>query len=388
MMSRTAHLKIALPLFILLFGISLAWVIMATRPQLIAQKNTVVPPLVTFVTVEPKTIKLNVQSQGLVTPRNEIDLIPEVSGKIMHLHPDFVAGGFFEQGDTLVNIDARDYEAGVALAQSQIAEARRMLVMEEAQVVQAKSEWQALGQGDPSDLVMRVPQLAEARAKLKAAEASLLLAQIKQSRCEIKAPFSGRFKSKNVGLGQFVQPGDKLARLYSTDIAEVRLPLTNTQLGYLNLQLGQIKNTGNVGSKGPKVILSADIAGVTQTWHGSIVRTEGAIDESTGVLYVVAEVIQPYQQKAKQMPLLAHLFVKADIEGKEQSGIFPVPQVAVTSLNTVLVVDNQKQIHSKTIEVIRNEPNQVLVKSGLNAGDKLITSGVDVPLEGMSVRFE
>ena len=391
------RLKIGLPILLLLIGIGAALAIMALRPRIVTQAPKTEVPLVSVIQVEPHTIRLNVHSQGVVTPRNEIDLIPEVAGKVVHLHPDFVAGGFFNRNDLLVSIDPRDYDAAIIQAQAQIAEAKRQVAMEEAQADQAHDEWQALGNGAPSALAMRKPQLAEARAKLKAAEADLALARIKRSRCELRAPFSGRLQSKNIGLGQFIQAGDKLARIYSTAVAEIRLPLSSSQLGFLDLPLGAPRlshdgalrqSSGQDGERGPKVSLSAEFAGAMQIWEGHIVRTEGTLDESTGVLYAVAEVQAPYQQKNNRPPLLSGLFVQAEIEGKSMPGVVVLPQLAMNASQEVFLVDASQKLHIRRVDVLRNEPDRILVKGGLNAGDRLVISGIDVPVEGMTVRVD
>jgi len=383
-----SHLKLVLPFGVFLFGISLAWYFMATRPQLTIQTQKIDVPKVTVIQVEQQSIKLNVSSQGVVTSRNEIDLIPEVSGKIIKLHPDFVTGGFFEQGDLLVAIDARDYDVGIVVAQAQIAEAKRFLMMEEAQADQAKTEWQALGEGTPTELARRVPQLAEAQAKLKAAEASLLLARIKRSRCELRAPFAGRLQRKMIGLGEYIKPGDKLARLYSTDVAEVRLPLTNNQLGFLDLSLGTLREQDSAQTHWPIVRLSANLAGNVQSWEGRIVRAEGSLDESTGQLFVVAEVKNPYQQKGSWFPLLSNLFVKAEIEGKVIQDVVALPKNAVNALHEVLLIDPENKLHIRHVDVLHEEPERILIKSGLSVGDQLVISGIDVPVEGMAVSIE
>jgi RND family efflux transporter MFP subunit len=248
----------------------------------------------------------------------------------------------------------------------------------------------------PSALAMREPQLAEARARLKASEANLTLARIKRSRCELHAPFAGRFQSKNIGLGQFIQPGDKLARIYSTDVAEIRLPLSSSQLGFLDLPLGVPRSqTGALRQSseqdwkwGPKVNLSAQFAGKMQTWEGHIVRTEGTLDESTGVLYAVAEVQAPYQQKNNRLPLLSQLFVQAEIEGKTVQDVFVLPQLAINASQEVLLVDAGQKLRIRRVDVLRNEQDRILVNGGLNAGDRLVISGIDVPVEGMAVRID
>lgn len=399
-LGRIAQREIILPAILLLMGISAAWAIMALRPQVVRQALKTETPLVSVIQVEPQTLRLTVHSQGIVTPQHEIDLIPEVAGKVIRLHPGFVAGGFFDRDDLLVTIDPRDYDYAIVQAQAQIAEAKRQLAMEEAQADQARNEWQALGDGAPSALAMREPQLAEARAKLKAAEANLTLARIKRSRCELRAPFTGRFQTKNIGLGQFIQPGDKLARIYSTDVAEIRLPLSTDQLGFLDLPLGESnslsrsqtpilrQNSGQAWERGPKVILTTEFAGKMQTWEGRIVRTEGSLDESTGVLYAVAEVQEPYQEKDNRPPLLSKLFVQAEIEGKAMHGLFVLPQSAMNASQEVLLIDAGHKLHIHRLDVLRNEPDRILVKKGLNTGDRIVTSGVQVPVEGMTVRVD
>lgn len=379
-----SRLKILLPVVLLLAGIASAWAVIATRPQMTLQTPNTEAPLVTVIQVEPQSLRLDVHSQGVVAPRNEIDLIPEVSGKIIQLHPDFVAGGFFVRNDLLAAIDPRDYDYAISQAQAQIAEAKRQLAMEEAQAEQAHNEWQALGEGTASPLAMHEPQLAEARAKLKAAEASLLQAQTKRSRCELRAPFTGRLQTKLVGLGQTIQAGEKLARIYSTDLAEIRLPLPTDQLAYLDLPLGE----GQCGETCSKVTLTADFAGTVQTWEGRIVRSEGKLDDTTGVLYAVAEVLNPYSRKDRNSPLLAGLFVQAQVLGKEQQNLFVLPQVAINASQQALVVDAELRLHIRRLEVLRNEPDRILVKGGLNAGDRIVTSGIHVPVEGMKVRVE
>jgi len=374
------RLKIGSALLLLLLGIGGAGAIIALRPQVVTQTPKADVPDVSVIQVEPQTITLSVHSQGIVTPRNEIDLVPEVAGKVIYLHADFVAGGFFKRDELLVTIDPRDYDVAIAEVQAQIAEAKRLVAMEEAQADQAHNEWQALGDGEPSALAMREPQLAEARAKLKSAEANLALAKVKRSRCELRAPFTGRLQSKTIGLGQFIQSGDKIARIFSTDVAEIRLPLSTAQLNFLDLPLG-------AAYKGPSVSLSAQFAGTLHTWEGRIVRTEGSLDESTGVLYAVAEVQEPYRQKNNRPPLLANLFVQADIAGKAVDNIFALPLLAMNASQEVLLVDNQQKLHIRRVEVLRNEDDRILVKAGLNAGDQLVTSGVDVPVEGMTVKI-
>jgi len=382
-------LKIIIPVLVVLAGISISWAIAVHRPSLKSELPDSGIPMVRVIEATPQTIRLNIRSQGVVVPRTEIDLVPEVAGQIVRLHPSLAAGGFFEVGDILMMIDTRDYDHAIAEARARIAEAERQVAMEEAQAEQARQEWQVLGEGMPSPLTMREPQLAEARAKLKAAQADMVKARLQRSRCEWRSPFAGRVRNMHIGLGQYVQPGEKLARLYATDVAQIRLPLATDQFAYLDLLLDHRNNkASNKTEKGPRVILSGEFAGVTHRWEGHVIRTEGALDEETGLLHAVAEVRNPYKVEPGHPPLIPGLFVKAEIEGREQANVFVLPPGAVNASQEVLLVDADNRLHIRRIDILRREPDRILAKSGLNAGDRLVISRIEIPVEGMKVNAE
>ncbi|SJM90083.1 efflux RND transporter periplasmic adaptor subunit [Crenothrix polyspora] len=376
-------LKIVAPILVLLAGLAATYQLMATRPVLSPEKPVDNIPVVQVMSAEPQSVKLNVQTQGVVKARDSIDLIAEVSGKVVYLHPDFVAGGFFAKGEVLVRLDARDYDLAITQSHAQIAEARRLLATEHAQAEQAKTEWQALGSGQPTRLAMREPQLAEARAKLKSAEASLQQALLQRSRCELHAPFAGRFFSKAVSAGQIIKPGDSLAQLYATERAEVRLPISSDQMAYLDLPTRSVSY-----ERGITVVLSAQLAGTTQSWPARIIRTEGIVDENTGVIYAVAEVKDPYRGKNNSPALWHGQFVQAEITGKVLADIFALPVTAVNSSQQVYIVDSHSKLHSRRLKVLRTESQRVLVRAGLTAGEQIVISDIDMPIENMAVKIE
>jgi len=377
-------MKRLLPALLLLSGVTGAWMLIAHRPLLQTVAPTNEAPLVAVVRVEAQTLRINVRSQGVVTPRNEIDWVAEVAGKVIRVHPNFVAGGFFEAGEELLAIDPRDYDQAITAEHANVAAAQRNLIKEESESEQARLEWRALGEGRPSPLSLHEPQLAEMRAKLKAAEAHLAKARLQRSRCELRAPFAGRVLNRQAGLGQYLQQSDKLARIYSTDAAEVRLPITTEQLAYLDLSLAQRNDRRTTG---PRVVFSAQIGANEQRWEGRIVRSEGNIDAKTGLLHLVAEVREPYSAKFAQ-PLLAGLFVNAEIEGRALDNLFALPPTALNASQEAWLVDNEQRLHIRRLEVVREEPGRALIRNGLNAGDQVVISGVPIPMEGIKVRIQ
>ncbi len=374
-----------LVLVVLLIGMVGAWAIIANRPQLDSQATLPKVPLVVTIQVKPQTVRLNVYSQGIVKPRTQINLVSEVAGKITHLHPELVAGGFFAKGDILATIDPRDYEYGIVEAKAKIAQAKRQLEVEKAHALQAHDEWEALGEGGATPLTLRQPHLAEARAGLFEAEANLSKARLQRSRCDLKAPFAGRVNKKHAGIGQYVQVGENIARLYATDIAEIRLPLSTEQLASIELFLGENKNKM---AKQPKVIISHPFDDLVQQWQGRIVRMESTVDELTGLIYVIAEIRNPYESKGRGIPLLDGLFVQAEIEGRELEDVFVLPQSAVNSTQKALLVGADDRLHIQQLLVLRDKADKVFVKAGLIAGDQVIISGIQVPIEGMRVKVE
>ncbi len=379
------QLKILLPVALLVIGIASAWALLAYKPAMPKQTAASEPPLVNIITATPQSLRLDVPSQGVVKPRTEMDLVPEVAGKITFVHPHWEAGGFFAKDDLLIAIEARDYDYAIAEARARIAEAKRVLLSEQAQAQQARTEWQTLGAGLATPLALREPQVAEARAKLQAAEADLSKAQLKRSRCELRAPFDGRIREKTSSLAQFVQPGEKLARLYATDVAEIRLPINSKHLAFVDVPLGDPETDAH---RQTLVDLTAEIAGRKVMWQGRIVRTEGVVDASNGQIYAVAEVAKPYSQTKGQAPLLAGLFVQASIHGKTQQDVFVLPPTAVDAEQQVWLVDNAQKLTRRKISVLRFEPERLVVSGGLQAGDKVLVSGLPVPIEGMKVRIE
>lgn len=381
-MRQHERFKSIVALVVLFLGSIVAGAMIINPPQVKIDGEEARIPLVKVIQLKPQSVAMKIQSQGVVRPKTEINLVSEVTGVVTEINPVLVAGGFFTQGEVLVKVDPRSYDFAIDQAQARLAEAKRKLTVELAQAQQASDEWQALGEGQPSALTLHKPQLFEAKAYVKSAQAELSKILLQRSRCDIKAPFAGRVNQSYIGLGQYLQPGEKLANLYATDRAEVRLPITVDQLAYLDVSLRNRK-TDNT----PVVVLSADIAGVKQYWQGRIVRSESQIDEATGLLYVVAEVLEPYSDKYQQ-PLLAGLFVKAEIQGQVQEDLFILPSVVVNVSQQVYLVNDEHKLQIKKLEVLRHDTTSVLVKAGLNQGDLLIVSGLSVPVEGMSLEVE
>lgn len=344
-------------------------------------------PVAVFVDeAELQTVALTVESQGQARPRTQINLVPQVAGRITYVNPNFIEGGFFEAGETLVQIEDADYRLAVTRAAAQVAQAEQALARERAESELAASEWQALGQGEASALTLREPQMAEARAQLAAAEAALQSARLDLQRTRVSAPFSGRVRSKNADLGQYVGPGTNLGEVFSTDTVLVRLPLTDHQLGLLGVPVAY-NAAADANDDGIRVTLTATLAGRQHTWEGRITRTDSAIDPQTRVLYAIAEVADPYGAAAEGgAPLAVGLFVNARIEGREVENVSILPRSALRGEDSVYVAEVGGTLSVRTVEVIDSSPDRVVVSSGVRGGELVVTSPIRGANNGMRVQ--
>lgn len=379
-------LKIFLPLLLVAVGVVATVLIVKARPEVETEAPAPTVPLVRVLEVEPRTVSLDVQSQGTVEPRTETTLFAEVTAKVVDLAPAFAAGGFFERGDALVRLDRRDFELAVTRARSEVARAEVLLAREEAEADLALREWMDLGNsGEAPPLVAREPQVAEARAALAAAQATLEQAELNLQRTVVRAPFAGRVRQKQVGIGQFVSPGQPLGQIYAVDYAEVRLPVPDGQLAYLELPLA-FRGDAEAAA-GPAVELSASFGGARHTWQGRIVRTAGEIDPSSRMLSLVARVDDPYARgdNPDRPPLAVGLFVEAVIDGRDQPGVVVLPREALRGGDRVLVLDG-KNLRFRPVQVLRRVGDEVFIGEGLRAGEQVCVSPLEAAVDGMEVR--
>lgn len=332
------------------------------------------PPVADILYAEPGRHTLLVPSQGSVHARHEIEVVARVGGMIESVSDAFVPGGFFKQGDSLIQIESADYRHQLTRTESQVATAAASLAQEQGMAKQAKREWRDLGAATANDLFLRKPQLAAAEAALAAAKADRDQARLDLDRTGVKAPFAGRVVETLVDIGQFVSPGTKLARIHSTGVAEVRLPLTDHQLSLLELPLGRaIEN-------GPAVRMTANLAGQQREWRGQIVRTEAAIDPNSRFVYAVAQVQNPYQGEA---PLINGLFVEAQIAGKTYDDITLLPRQALHEGSHILVLNEENQLGFRNVELLQTVGDQVWLRGDIASGDKVVISSLGYSREGM-----
>lgn len=379
-------LKIGAPLVVVVVAALAAASLAAMRPEPQRREMEVLAPLVRVEPVHIENTRFTVLSQGTVAPRTESRVVPQVAGRVVWVSPDFIAGGFIEADQPLLRIDTIDYEQAVVRAEAEVAAARLRLAQEEAEARVAREEWEELGGGEASELTLRIPQLANARASVAAAEAAVERARRDLARTEIRAPYRGRVREKRADVGQFVNVGADLGSIYAIDYAEIRLPLPDGDLAYLDLPLVYRQENS---SRGPEVRLSADFAGRGHEWQGRIVRTEGEIDPTTRMVHAIARVADPYGRGTDpdRPPLAVGMYVQAEIVGRMAEGVAVLPRAALrTEGSEVLVIDRDDRLHIRPVQVLRTTRESVVIGGGLAEGERVVVSSLDAVVDGMQVR--
>jgi RND family efflux transporter MFP subunit len=371
--SRGDKKQIILPIVVLGLGIGALAGISALKKPPEEKPALDTTPLVSVEEIQFQPMMFNVSSYGVVNPKYNTNLVSQVMGEITYLSDSFVKGGFVKAGDILAKIDASDYEADLLDAQASIASAKAALVQERANVKVAEKEWAQISNGTPTDLSLRKPQLAQEIAKLKSAEAGLHRAQRNLERTVIRAPYDSLVSSREVGLGSYVSKGTPVGALLSTDIAEVRLPLADKEIQYLEAK-----------GVNATVELIGNFAGSKQEWIGKIVRSEGVVDSKSRMTYLVAEIVDPYGLKADKRELRYGTYVTANISGASAGEVTIVPRHLIVN-GQVAIMDDEKLLRYIDVTMLRQEGSKVVISDGLENGMKLITSALDYPIEGMKL---
>ncbi len=379
-------LRVLLPLVVLVVSFFIARQIISGKKKV---KMHAAPSVVSVVEAEAavKTdFRVVVKSFGTVRARTESAIVPEVSGRVVEISPNFREGGFLEQGELILSLDPRNYEIEVALKEAKLAKASQLLVEEEARAAIALRNWKRLRGGQaPTPLAVRRPQLMSARAELKAARAKLDRAELDLERTNILAPYSGRVLEKSVDMGEYVIAGNSAARIYAVDFVEVRLPLSARELEFVDISELHPGQTGKKGGKGlrqgPAVDIIAIHRGREYKWSARIVRSEGSIDEKSRQLFLVAEVADPYGKKRSSArsggfsvpPLKVGEFVEARIQGRLLRDVYIIPRRALRE-GTELFIIKDGLLERRKVNVVWKDVDNVVIDNGLKQGELVVTT--------------
>ncbi len=385
-----ALLQAIFAVFIIALGVFVTIVLIKLKKPPQQTEQEVLAPLVKVERIEVKDIPMLVHGNGTVYPKVEVSIVPEVAGKVIYIHPELKVGGFIRAEEKILQIDPRDYELAVQQADATVQDAKVKLDTELAEADVARKEWSQLNPGvEPtSSLVLREPQIRKAQTALDSAEAQLAVAQLKLERTSLSLPFDALIISEQVDLGQYIVTGQSLASAYGTDAVEIEVPLEDKELAWFDVFGLTIPGRANEKmAKQTTALVKANFAGAEHTWQGRVVRTTGQVDRTSRMIPIVVEVANPFDTSGGKPPLLPGVFADVYIKGRVLKQAFAIPRDAIREGNQIWLV-NDNTLHIRTLNIVRTDKDYAYTNSGVDDGSQIITSSLDVVIEGMKVRTQ
>ena len=384
---------------IVIASVALAAFLISLAPE---PTRTEQPPQVPFVQtglVTAGTGPIPVFGSGTVRPSAEIDIVPQVGGKIVWVDPGFQSGGRVAAGQTIFRIEEVDYQYRVQEAEANLAASRVALLKEQEQASIARTQYELYSgrRGDETalstanTLALREPQLNAARAAFDRDEARLADANLALSRTKVTAPFAGFVQEESVDVGQIVAAGQPVARIFATDAVEVIVPLSDSDAALIP---GLWSLAAGDGNRGVAVRVVARYGDGTYAWDGYVDRGEASLDKQTRTIDVIVRVPDPINAGSPldgtvplngSPPLLVGKFVEVQIEGLELEGYYKVPRASLRPGNEVWLVKDGGVVSIVPVQVLQRTNDEVYVTGTLASGRAVITGGIQFATEGMRV---
>tara|TARA_Y100000816_G_scaffold13357_1_gene8808 strand:- start:545 stop:1687 length:1143 start_codon:yes stop_codon:yes gene_type:complete len=369
------------PLFILLgaFALSyLLWLLGQVQPDPVEEAPA---PDVIVEILTPKDFQIQISSNGTTTPLTQTVLTAEVGGEVIYRSKKFSEGSSVIQGEILAKIDDTDLQLQYKNALLQLANAEVQYSLQLAEAEVAKEAWEKIGDGVASDLTLKKPQLKQAEALLEVAKAQVSSAEKKLNKTEIVAPYAGRIQSVNIDLGTTIIPGQPVGALYTSSEIEVTLAVKDNDLQFLSIPMDGRKLDS---SEQALVKIKSFYKGKNQTWIGRLERVDGVIDPVTRMINLIAVFKNDFIETDKpNLPI--GLFVEAQIDGIILKDIFSIPVNAISENNEVYIVNNDSELVSRKLSILKKYSDFVIVKDGLKAGERIVISKLSTASNGIKV---
>lgn len=376
-----------LPFLVIVIALVLTFVLVKSRKTPKPHEAPHLGPLVEVGILTKANRQILVSGTGSAQSRYEVSITPQIKGRVSELSPQMVAGGTFQKGEMLFAIEDVDYQLAIAHAQATLAQAELELLRNENLADLARKEWHSLNSEsdlEPNPLVVYEPQLKSARALRDAAQANVKQAELNLQRTRVFAPFDCYVRSEQLEIGQFLNAGAPVATVAGIEQIEIVVPLPLEEIVWLQVPRKGTKQRGSLA----KVELQS--GGRTFHWQGEITRSLGEIDPRNRMARVVVTVNDPFTEDTEKANLLNDLlpgmFVNVQILGEELSDIISVPRGAIHDNDTIWVIDDENRLHIREVDILRRERDEVLIRSGLDANEKIVLTNLSGAAEGMLLR--
>lgn len=370
--------RVVVPLLVLGVGGGAAALVSLLSPAVDVVPPQTIPIPVEAITVGPMTSPAMVYASGVVRPSQEVTILPEVSGRVVEMSPQMVPGGRLHKGEVMARIDARDYRLALDTEESRVSQAELDLALEEGRGRAAEREWTLLGDGrtaEEATLALRGPHLTARKQALQAARSARDRAGLALERTTLRAPFDALVLKEGIDIGQVVGPNAPIATLVGTARFWVEVSIPTSKLSAVQLP--------SDGTPGSPAVVQWETGNEDVSRTGEVVGLTGSIADDTRRATLLVSVDDPLGPGG--LPLLPGAWVDVTIAGKPVDDVVPLPRPTVYSGDRIWVSDVENNLQVRLIEVVWLDPDTVYARGGLQPGDRLITSGLSMPIEGAPV---
>jgi RND family efflux transporter MFP subunit len=421
-MKKGAMFKTIRVFVVLLAAIMIAAVLVILRPKAERRVPIETGRLVEVFSAKAERVQMFIEAYGTVGPREALKLVAEVRGQVVIINPTFKEGGFVKAGTRLIQIDPRTYELEVQRRSVQIKQAQAEIKRLEQEVLNLqarikiakldvslakneyfrlqklidkkvisqstldKTEQQYLAslerlQALENQMALTGPQREQLLAQRDLAKVLHQEAKLDLERSGLTAPFDGWVLEKAVEVGQHVNIGQNLGRIYSAgqlDI-EVRIPVKDFKWFPAALDQDEIAEADVIFEN----------TGAQRTWKGRVSRIKAQMDDRTRTLPVVVEVDEASiaQQNQSSLRLRPGMFVSVRIKGKEVEQAFVLPRHVVYPGDLVYTIKDDR-LKIKSVNILRTYKESVIVNEGLSEGEQIIKTPLSAATDGMMVRVK
>ena len=362
------------PLFLFASAI-IAAILIKNKPTAETKEIVKDVPFVKTMILKSQTVNARISSQGFIRPKSELNILSELNARVEWISSKMEPGSSFDEGDTLIKLDKRDYELALITAEANVLNANVNLEREKAESDIATKEWNRVGGGSGTDLALRKPQLAQAEATLEAAKAELERTKRNLDRAVFTAPFKGRVRSKNTNVNAIVFPGTMLGSIYETQYFEVQLPITDQDVAFTGLSFNGLEI-----QKDSQLDVTFNIR--DNVFNGKVIRADAEVDPKTRMLSVVASI----SENKNNNLILVGQYIQATIFGTEIDDVFILPRNSVRN-ESIWVVNSKMELANRAVDVVRYEGEFALVSEGIEKGDRLLQSRLSSLINGQKVTY-
>ena len=394
-MRRSTGYLVAVAVVVGATGLAVLLVSLAPEPQTHEPPSQI--PFADTARVFADAGPIPVHGAGTVRPSAEVDIAPQVGGRVVWVEPGFQSGRPVDAGQTLFRVEEADYEHRVREAEAALAARQVALLEAREDAALARAEYERYIERRPENaspeakpLTLRAPQLKAAEAALRREEAALAQARLALSRTRVTAPFDGVVHDETVGVGQLVSPGQPVGRLISSAAVEVVVPLSDADVALIPRLWESDPGGDSVVAR-----VFAEYGDVAYVWEGYVDRADASLDAETRTVDVIVRVPDPFAAgvpvaPARALdtspPLLVGKFVEVVIEGLVPASYFRIRRAALQAGNEIWTVRDNGTVRVVPVRILQRIDDEIYVTGELEDGQPAVIGGIRFATEGMAVR--